>query len=58
MSAGVGPRRDRDDRVRAAGEPAAAKAGRRARRFDDDASVDTHATGPFGGVHRAYDGFG
>lgn len=37
--------RDRDDRVRAAGEPAAAEAARRARRFDDDAAVDTHASG-------------
>ena len=36
--------RDRDDRVRAAGEPAAAEARRRAPGFDDDASVDTHAT--------------
>ena len=36
---------DRDDRVRAAGEPAAAEAGGRARRFDDDTPVDPHATG-------------
>jgi hypothetical protein len=34
-----------DDRVRAAGEPAPAEAGGRARRFDDDTPVDPHATG-------------
>ncbi len=49
--------RDRDHRVRAAGEPAAAEAGGRARRSDDDSSVDPHATGrgDAGHVERATD---
>ena len=49
--------RDRDDRVRTAGEPAAREARGRAHRLDDDAAVDPHATGRRdpGHVERATD---